>query len=75
MDSEPNFLEQLVEAQTLYITGVYGLAREKLTKALQTNSNNYDGLLVRGYTNLKLNNLEDALNDAEAAVNANSKQI
>lgn len=72
--SNQNYLEQLAQAQGLYITGLYPLAREEFTKVLASNPNNYDALVYRAYTNVKLNSFADALKDAEAAVSINSNK-
>jgi tetratricopeptide (TPR) repeat protein len=74
MEAEQTFLEQLVQAQGFYITGIFTLAKEKFTHILQTHPKNYEAFLYRGYTNLRLNHLEEALKDAEAAIAVNSNR-
>jgi len=66
--------EQISEAQGLYISGAYSLARDRLTQILESNANNYEALLYRAHANLKLNALEDAIKDADAAIQVNSNR-
>jgi len=66
--------EQISEAQGLYISGAYSLARDRLTQILESNANNYEALLYRAHANLKLNALEDAIKDADGAIQVNSNR-
>jgi tetratricopeptide (TPR) repeat protein len=66
--------EQISEAQGLYISGAYSLARDRLTQILESNANSYEALLYRAHANIKLNALEEAIKDADAAVNVNSNR-
>jgi len=72
--SNQSALEQLAQAQGLYITGLYPLAKEEFTKVLTSDPNNFEALVFRAYTHIKLNSFADALKDAEAAVNLNSNK-
>jgi len=67
-------VEQISEAQGLYISGAYSLARDRLTQILESNANNYEALLYRAHANIKLNALEDAVKDADTAINVNSNR-
>jgi suppressor of G2 allele of SKP1 len=67
-------LEQLSEAQGLYISGAYSLARDRFTQIIQSNADSYEAFLYRAHSNIKLNNLEDAVKDAEAAIKLNSNR-
>jgi len=74
MATGQSVLEQLSEAQGLYISGAYSLARDRFTQIIQSNANSYEAFLYRAHSNIKLNALEDAVKDAEAAINLNSNR-
>jgi suppressor of G2 allele of SKP1 len=75
MSLESSVLEQLVEAQSFAIQGLYPLAKERLSEILKTNPNVFQALVSRGHVNLKLFSSGEALEDANAALKLDSNRL
>jgi tetratricopeptide (TPR) repeat protein len=68
------FLEQFVQAQSIYMAGYYDLAYESFSQLLERNPDNYTLLINHAYTCLKLNKFDFVLADAERAIRMDSNK-
>jgi len=68
------FLEQLVQAQAIYMAGYYELAHQNFSVLLESNGGNYTLVIDHAYASLKLGYYDQVLADAERAISLDSNR-